>query len=78
MDKRSQRLAKNKTDLIPKNASCKRWDTPKTTVLSSRRRADHPCRFRGRSPVIRLWGPPVTWCRPSDWPDGAPRSCYPR
>src|SRR6266851_10416177 len=28
MDKRSQRLAKNKTDLMPKNASCKRWDTP--------------------------------------------------
>ena len=28
MDKRPQRLAKNKTDLMPKNASCKRWDTP--------------------------------------------------
>ena len=28
MDQRSQRLAKNKTDLMPKNASCKRWDTP--------------------------------------------------
>src|SRR5262249_13355174 len=27
MDKRPQRLAKNKTDLMPKNASCKRWDT---------------------------------------------------
>jgi hypothetical protein len=30
MDKWSQRLAKNKTDLMPKNASCKRWDTPIT------------------------------------------------
>ena len=28
MDKWSQRLAKNQTDLMPKNASCKRWDTP--------------------------------------------------
>jgi hypothetical protein len=28
MDKRPQRLAKNKTDLMPKNTSCKRWDTP--------------------------------------------------
>lgn len=27
MDKRPQRLAKNTTDLMPKNASCKRWDT---------------------------------------------------
>ena len=27
MDKRPQRLAKNKTALMPKNASCKRWDT---------------------------------------------------
>ena len=27
MDKRPQRLAKNKSDLMPKNASCKRWDT---------------------------------------------------
>jgi hypothetical protein len=27
MDKWPQRLAKNKTDLMPKNASCKRWDT---------------------------------------------------
>jgi hypothetical protein len=27
IDKRPQRLAKNKTDLMPKNASCKRWDT---------------------------------------------------
>jgi hypothetical protein len=27
MDKRPQRFAKNKTDLMPKNASCKRWDT---------------------------------------------------
>ena len=27
MDKRLQRLAKNKTDLMPRNASCKRWDT---------------------------------------------------
>src|SRR5262245_55801325 len=27
MDKRPQRLAKNKTDLMPKNTSCKRWDT---------------------------------------------------
>ena len=27
MDKRPQRLAKNKTDLMPKNASCQRWDT---------------------------------------------------
>jgi hypothetical protein len=29
MDKQPQRLAKNKTDLMPKNASCKRWDTLK-------------------------------------------------
>jgi hypothetical protein len=29
MDKRPQRLAKNKTDLMPKNALCKRWDTLK-------------------------------------------------
>jgi hypothetical protein len=28
MYKRPQRLAKNTTDLVPKNASCKRWDTP--------------------------------------------------
>jgi len=27
MDKWPQRLAKNKSDLMPKNASCKRWDT---------------------------------------------------
>jgi hypothetical protein len=27
MDKRPQRLAKNTTALMPKNASCKRWDT---------------------------------------------------
>jgi hypothetical protein len=27
MDKRPQRLAKNTTALVPKNASCKRWDT---------------------------------------------------
>jgi hypothetical protein len=27
MDKRPQRLAKNKTALMSKNASCKRWDT---------------------------------------------------
>jgi hypothetical protein len=36
MDKGSQRLAKNKTALMPKNASCKRWDTLKVrSVLSS-------------------------------------------
>jgi hypothetical protein len=29
IDKWPQRLAKNKTDLMPKNASCKRWDTLK-------------------------------------------------
>jgi hypothetical protein len=28
MDKRPQRSAKNKIDLMPKNALCKRWDTP--------------------------------------------------
>src|SRR5437867_3969603 len=28
MDKRPQLSAKNKTDLMPNNASCKRWDTP--------------------------------------------------
>ena len=28
MDKRPQLLAKSKTDLMPNNASCKRWDTP--------------------------------------------------
>ena len=28
MDKRPQLLAKNKIDLMPNNASCKRWDTP--------------------------------------------------
>jgi hypothetical protein len=28
MAKRPPRLAKHKTDLMPKNASCKRWDTP--------------------------------------------------
>jgi hypothetical protein len=27
MAKRPRRLAKNKTALMPKNASCKRWDT---------------------------------------------------
>ena len=27
IDKRPQFSAKNKTDLMPKNASCKRWDT---------------------------------------------------
>ena len=27
MDKQPQRLAQNKTDLMPNNASCKRWDT---------------------------------------------------
>ena len=36
MDKRPQRLAKNKTDLMPNNASCKRWDTPEySDVLGS-------------------------------------------
>jgi hypothetical protein len=34
MDKRPQRLTKNKTDLMPKNASCKRWDTPAKILLS--------------------------------------------
>jgi hypothetical protein len=29
IDKRSQLSAKNKTDRMPNNASCKRWDTPK-------------------------------------------------
>ncbi len=29
---------------------------PKTTGLSTRRRADHPCRFRGRSPVSSDFG----------------------
>src|SRR5262245_57959662 len=28
MDKRPQLSAQNKTDLMPNNASCKRWDTP--------------------------------------------------
>jgi hypothetical protein len=28
MDKRHRLSAKNKTDLMPKNASCKSWDTP--------------------------------------------------
>lgn len=28
MDKRPQLSAKDKTDLMPNNASCKRWDTP--------------------------------------------------
>jgi hypothetical protein len=32
MDKWSQRLAKNKTNLMLKNASCKRWDTPKVSL----------------------------------------------
>ena len=35
MDKWSQRLAKNQTDLMPKNASCKRWDTPQFMVVHS-------------------------------------------
>src|SRR5215471_16269962 len=37
MGKRLQRLAKNKTDLVPKNASCKRWDTPKVSGRNSRK-----------------------------------------
>jgi hypothetical protein len=28
MDKRHRLSAKNKTDLMPNNASCKSWDTP--------------------------------------------------
>ena len=28
MDKRPQLSVNNKTDLMPNNASCKRWDTP--------------------------------------------------
>jgi hypothetical protein len=32
MDKRPQLLAKNKTDLMSNNASCKRWDTPGFSV----------------------------------------------
>ena len=35
MDKWPPRLAKNKTDLMPKNASCNRWDTPLKMALSS-------------------------------------------
>ena len=34
MDKRLQLSAKNKTDLMPNNASCKRWDTPHLLLLS--------------------------------------------
>ena len=34
MDKRPQLSAKNKTDLMPNNASCKRWDTPKILVTN--------------------------------------------
>ena len=34
MDKRPQRLAKHKTDLMPKNISCKRWDTPEISRCS--------------------------------------------
>jgi len=33
MDKRPERLAKNTTDLMPKNASRKRWDTPENQRL---------------------------------------------
>jgi hypothetical protein len=35
MDKRPQLLAKNKTDLMSNNASCKRWDTPHATAAGS-------------------------------------------
>ena len=31
MDKRLELSVKNKTDLMPNNASCKRWDTPALT-----------------------------------------------
>jgi len=33
IDKWPQRVAKNKTDLMPKNASCKRWDTLGETTM---------------------------------------------
>jgi hypothetical protein len=32
MDKRPQLSAKNKTDLMPNNALCKRWDTPNHSI----------------------------------------------
>jgi hypothetical protein len=35
LDKRPQRSAKSKTDLMPKNASCKRWDTPEKLFVSA-------------------------------------------
>ena len=34
MDKRPQLSAKNKPDLMPSNASCKSWDTPKILVTN--------------------------------------------
>ena len=49
MGKRPYRLAKNKTDLMLKNASCKRWDTLKQALgkmpmrNGSRHRETHPC-----------------------------------
>jgi len=35
MDKRPQLSAKNRTDLMPNNALCKRWDTPKIALTSN-------------------------------------------
>ncbi len=33
MDKRPQLSAKNTTELMPNNALCKRWDTPKGILM---------------------------------------------
>ena len=46
MDKWPQRLAKNKSDLMPKNASCKRWDTLHCSAQSWEEWGSFPLAFR--------------------------------
>jgi hypothetical protein len=56
MDKQPQRLAKNKTDLMPKNASCKRWDTLTSTAA---RRSTRKGSQRNQA---LLWGSGIPPC----------------
>jgi hypothetical protein len=70
MDKWSQRLAKNKTNLMLKNASCKRWDTPKVFAGLTTK---PPCALCEREAVHPQpapgWQAGAAWCR-----DSAPKT----
>ena len=63
-DKRPQLSGQNKTDLMPNNASCKRWDTLKVLPYFRKMENDHDFQdeFHGNDGPV-----PVRRYKPDEW-----------